>query len=264
MINQKNSFIWFKINGLLRTFLVHCCSDFFPLYIVNEYPKSGGSWVGQMLSKALNVPFPRNRMPVFRSSIMHGHFMTPWNMKNVLIVWRDGRDQLISQYYHSLFENDKGNTRLVKQVRGEVNFTDYGSIKKNLPAFIQYAYENKHFPKFSWSDFVSVWHKRKDCCHVKYENLRYNTVVELQRIVMELTDRELPLGVAQAIADEFSFENQSGRKPGQENQKSFMRKGIIGDWKNHFDSEAKKLFAHYAGEELIKLGYEKDYSWLDD
>jgi hypothetical protein len=79
-------------NALLRIGMVHMLSGAIPLYIVNEYPKSGGTWVGQMLGRALRVPFPRNRFPVLRPSIMHGHYLRPWGMKNVVVVWRDGRD----------------------------------------------------------------------------------------------------------------------------------------------------------------------------
>ncbi len=55
---------------------------------------------------------------------------------------------------------------------------------------------------------------------------------------------------------------QSGRFPGQENKKSFMRKGLVGDWHNYFTQEARELFAHYAGDELILLGYEQDQTWV--
>ena len=41
-----------------------------------------------------------------------------------------------------------------------------------------------------------------------------------------------------------------------------MRKGIVGDWKNYFNKEAREIFNHYAGDQLIKLGYEKDRSWV--
>ena len=63
MLKQKNNAIWFKLNGLLRYVLMHTLTTYFPLYVVNEYPKSGGTWVGQMLSDALDIPFPRNRLP---------------------------------------------------------------------------------------------------------------------------------------------------------------------------------------------------------
>jgi hypothetical protein len=41
-----------------------------------------------------------------------------------------------------------------------------------------------------------------------------------------------------------------------------LRKGIAGDWKNNFSEEAKQVFHAYAGSELIKMGYEKDDSWV--
>ena len=231
-------------------------------YIVNEYPKSGGSWLAQMLSEALDMPFPRNRLPMFKSSIMHGHYVWPWNMKNVVILWRDGRDVLISQYYHSLFKNERGNERGVDITRKELKFEDYSDIQKNLPEFMRYVYEVKKHPRFSYSDFVNKWADNKNIVHVKYEDLRANTNKAIQRIIYALAGKNIALDDAKNISEEFSFENQSKRKAGKENIKSFMRKGIVGDWKNHFTPETRKLFSEYAGNELIKLGYEKDFSWV--
>ncbi len=42
----------------------------------------------------------------------------------------------------------------------------------------------------------------------------------------------------------------------------FLRKGIVGDWKNTFTSEARGVFNRFAGEELILLDYEKDERWV--
>jgi hypothetical protein len=42
---------------------------------------------------------------------------------------------------------------------------------------------------------------------------------------------------------------------------TFVRKGIAGDWKNHFDENHKAIFKRNAGEWLIKLGYEADLEW---
>jgi hypothetical protein len=263
VIQQQNNFLWGKLNGLSRFLLNHTVSGFLPLYIVNEYPKSGGSWLGQMLSEALQVPFPRNRLPMLRSSIMHGHYIWPGNMKNIVILWRDGRDVLVSQYYHSLFYNEKGNQRGVEITRHSVSFTDYEDICNNLPEFIEYTYKQKGNLGFSWADFYMVWGNRENVIHVQYENLRTDPAKELQRIVFALTTKKISHERATEIADKFSFEKQSGRKPGQENTKSFMRKGIVGDWINHFSPNAKKLFNEYAGNALIGLGYEKDHSWIN-
>lgn len=52
-----------------------------------------------------------------------------------------------------------------------------------------------------------------------------------------------------------------GRKPGEEDQKSHFRKGVPGDWANHFNEDHKTYFKDKYGGLLIKLGYEKDTDW---
>ena len=262
MIHQKDSYLWFKLNGAFRYILAHTATKFIPLYIINEYPKSGGSWVGEMLSEAINIPFPRNRLPQLRSSILHGHMMHSWNMHNILLVWRDGRDVLISQYFHSLFENEKGNSRLVAKCRADLGFTDYDDVRSNLKAFMEYVYECKRHPRMSWSDFVDRWVDRKDYVHVRYEDMRMNPIDELCRIVRELSSRDIDYNKACSIIDAYSFEKVSGRKAGEENKSSFLRKGIVGDWKNYFNQEARERFFYYAGDALIKLGYETGDDWI--
>lgn len=261
MIHQRNNFLWFKLNGFLRLFLLRSPATlFFPLYLVNEYPKSGGSWLGQMLADALSIPFPRNRLPMLCSCIMHGHYLNPSGMRNVVVLWRDGRDVLISQYYHSLFENEKGNSRLVRMTRERLRFDDYHDIRSNLPRFMEYIYEDKVTQKFSWSEFVRAWYGR-DVVQVRYEDLRIRTVEELDRILHELAKVCHSRQQIETIVEKNSFERLAGRKIGEENVRSFLRKGIIGDWENHFTRESRVRFAEYAGEELIALGYEKNHSW---
>ncbi|GAB6194394.1 sulfotransferase domain-containing protein [Desulfocastanea catecholica] len=262
--NENDSILWFKFNGLLRYALAHTATKLFPLYILNEYPKSGASWIGEMLSDALEIPFPRNRLPVFSSSILHGHMMHNWNMHNVIIVWRDGRDVLISQYFHFLFENEKGNRKLVEKCRTDLQFNNYEDIKTNLPRFMEYVYVQKKYPRFSWIDFSKKWANCDNCTHVKYEDMRVRPVDELTRIVHSLSGIILDKKHVEDIIYNHSFEKISGRKVGEENTHSFLRKGIVGDWKNYFSLVAKELFLDYAGDVLIQLGYEKDSQWVQD
>lgn len=42
---------------------------------------------------------------------------------------------------------------------------------------------------------------------------------------------------------------------------STFRKGVIGDWRNHFTEEHKLAFKEQAGAELVDLGYEADLDW---
>jgi hypothetical protein len=77
-----------------------------------------------------------------------------------------------------------------------------------------------------------------------------------------LTGDKLRPERADAVTEEFSFERQSGRRSGEENKGSFLRKGVVGDWRGRFSPEAREVFDRYAGEELILLGYERDRSWV--
>lgn len=264
MITQKNNFLWNKSNALLRYLLVHTCSNITPLYIVNEYPKSGGTWLAQMLSEILKIPFPRNRLPMLRPSIIHGHMMHKWNMKNLVLLWRDGRDVLISQYYHWLFKNDRGNERLVHQCRKDLAFPDYDDISNNLPAFMEYVYLNPRSPKFTWAEFVDNWFETDQIISVRYEDLLEDAAIELQRIYFHLFGVQLDIDLAEEVKNKYSFKAQHGRSPGNERVGSFARKGVSGDWENHFSRQAKHQFNQLAGNALIKLGYESDSSWLNN
>lgn len=252
-----------KIQAAARYLLVHKLIPSSPHYVINEYPKSGGTWVGQMVSRALDIPFPRNCFPSFQTSMMHGHYLRPFGMKRVLVVWRDGRDMMVSWYHHCLFVNESGrNTPIVNELRSQLKFTDYHDVHSNLPAFIEHCFTRYRPMSFSWPVFVKKWHGHDDVTYVRYEDLRHNGANELQRTLKELAGVSLPIEEAESIVEEFSFARQAGRKPGQENKNSFLRKGIVGDWRNQFTLEACQVFDCFAGDSLIALGYEQDHDWV--
>ena len=253
--------IYDEANELIRAGMVRVLSGTVPFYVVNEFPKSGGTWVGQMLGRALGVPFPRNRLPVLRPSIMHGHYLRPRGIRNAVVVWRDGRDVMVSWYHQQLIPHE-WNRLQVARSRRELPLENYDDVYENLPAFIEYAFTRPHSPGFSWTDFARRWHGRKGEVHVRYEDLRRDTAPTLRRVVSELTGEELDPERASEIVAEFSFERQSGRRSGEEDKKSFLRKGVVGDWREQFSQEARRVFDRYAGEELVLLGYERDRGWV--
>jgi len=232
-----------------------------PLYIVTEYPKSGGSWFSQMISEYLKLPFPRNQMPKLCSSIMHGHYLYFPTLKNVFVVLRDGRDVMVSFYFHSYFKNELYNHDLVDQMRMKLPFDDYNDVEKNLPRFIEYKFTKKWPPRFSWSQFVDNWIDR-EAAVIKYEELLQDPVTNVGKAIEKVIKMKVNYSFISSIVEKYSFKNLSKRASGYENRSSFMRKGISGDWKNYFNKEACELFDYYAGAQLVKLGYEKNRSWV--
>lgn len=249
-----------RAERLLRHFMAYHLSASMPYYIVAEHPKSGGSWVGQMLAEYFDVPFPRNRFPRLGSSILHGHYMRDDRLKNVFLVVRDGRDVMASWYHHCLFVNDRYNERLVLRMRKALPFSDYDDVKSNMPAFLEYHFAQKKPLGFNWAEFIDSWWGMVPSV-IRYESLLDDAVKELAASITAVLGEAVDINRLGEIVAANSFERQAGRRSGEEEKESFLRKGIAGDWRNCFDQEACQIFDHYAGDALICLGYEPDREW---
>ncbi|MDH5388277.1 MAG: sulfotransferase domain-containing protein [Gammaproteobacteria bacterium] len=256
-----------KLEALQRLTMVNTLSSILPLYIVTEYPKSGGSWLCSMLAEYMGIPFPRNRRPNITSSIMHGHMSYSPLMKNVTCLYRDGRDVMVSLYYHMLFENDKNSSIVVARTRSDLDFSNFDDIRSNLSGFIEYVHSNEYKSlspfKFTWGEFVRQWID-KDVQMVRYESLIEDCYGTMKSLLENLINSPIDEERLNAIIKKYSFENQTKRKPGQEDIKSFIRKGQPGDWKEKFTKKSAEVFSNYYGQEMIRLGYVVDNQWIDE
>lgn len=98
---------------------------------------------------------------------------------------------------------------------------------------------------------------------IRYEDLLEDGPNTLAQAMSKLTSKPANLERAQRSIDRFLFERQTGRSAGQEDRSAFLRKGQAGDWRNHFTSEAAKIFDKQCGDMLIQAGYESDHSWVN-
>jgi hypothetical protein len=256
--------IW--TDAACRYAMASTLSSTLPIFVVCEYPKSGGTWVGQMLSDYLSLPFPRNTWPPLRSAVHHAHYLYSPMLRNAVCVMRDGRDIMVSYYFHMLFENDKSSPILVRETRDALRFDDYEDVRQNIAQFIEYLFDkqsNSISPfQFTWPQFVRSWNARPAPV-VRYEDLVSDCVASMSRMLHQLTGKQPDEDKLRRIADKYSFAAQAQRPAGVEERGSFLRKGRPGDWREKFSPSAARLFSELAGEELILLGYESDNSWVD-
>lgn len=96
---------------------------------------------------------------------------------------------------------------------------------------------------------------------IRYEELLQND----EEILADVLLRKCRLGVdpwqfREAILAN-RFEAWSGRKPGEEDPNAHERKGIAGDWRNHFTGRVIDDFKKRYGSLLIATGYEKGFGW---
>ena len=161
--------------------------------------------------------------------VEHIHAVFP--TAKLIVIYRDGRDVVVSDSFFT---------------------RDYGG------------------QTFSFENAVRAWRKDMEA-QFRYAEIHaihacsYESLLSDGRDVVRRLLDYLGLTYDDALVtrllDHSSFRYYTGRDPGQENRKRFYRKGIAGDWKNHFNEENKRIFKEIAGDLLIQLGYEKDFDW---
>ena len=267
-----------KLEYAVRLLYVNTITHVNNSVLVVEYPKSGGTWLAQLISGILNIPFPRNTFPTTSRALYHSHYQPKYlidkNKKIVLLI-RDGRDIIVSSYFHYLIWNDKNkqNPKLVNYYRNNLQFEDYDDIRKNLPKFIEFMFKDEpsrlkffNYPG-NWTTYNKKWLKRaknqSNIFIIKYEDLLGNANLQMKNLIdyhFNFDNENVDERIKEVVF-KYSFENQTKRHSGVEDKSNFLRKGIAGDWKNYFNEEAKDVFKKYGGSMLIQLGYEENNEW---
>lgn len=164
-----------------------------------------------------------------------------------VVMFRDLRDVAVSHYFY------------VRQTPWHPEFSDYSQlgVEEGLLYFCNTLLE-------PFVDWIRSWarHADTDLCHtLRYEELLNDPESELAAVCHHF-GLKASSDTIKEIVSRHSFEQQSGgRVRGEEDTSSFYRKGISGDWRNHFSAEVEEVFQDKAGELLVDLGYEKDSDW---
>lgn len=221
--------------------------------LVIGYPKSGNTWLCYLLAYCLNAeyddhdepgvhprdPYQRQYVkgglghPSFGSSIgkiLKTHFIDPANISGPFVyIMRDGRDVMVSYYFFRKY--------FLKEDIGEFN-----------EFFQTYARQ--------WTNHIKKYTNREEVIPVKYEDLSQRPQDAIGEIFSRL-ETPVDAAVIQDALEIFKFEQLSQRERGVEERSSFFRKGIVGDWKNHFSIQDQQKFNEIAGETLDAIGYPK-------
>ncbi len=268
------------LQGALRKFAMNGTKfvgarwgEFFPFHYICEYPKSGGTWIGKMVSDVLQLPFPEHAMsPMAFSCVIHSHWTYQPKFQRVVYVYRDGRDVMVSFFFHRMrvikyHANPlwKYHEEQYERLFGKGYDTD--DIVGLLPKFIENEFRNPRDCRQTWVQHVDSWfdpsRKPPHITYVSYEQMLEDPHTHLARIAGDISDKDIEDWRIEMTVEKYSMAKQTGRKPGEEKRDDFIRKGIAGDWKNHFSREAAQVFNDLAGDTLVALGYESDKGWVD-
>ncbi len=95
----------------------------------------------------------------------------------------------------------------------------------------------------------------EDVFLMRYEDLLRETT-SIMEDVFGFLNVETRRGEVSDICREHSFSLESKQQTAEADAGSYMRKGIVGDWKNHFSDQCVSSFERIAGEALQLAGYE--------
>lgn len=249
-----------------------------PLLFIAGLPKSGTSWLESMVASYpgyQHVAIPQaihyelqhggshdfelptdifqrfNRTLAVLKLHVHGSAQNSYLLHEsgipYVVLYRDLRDVAVSHYFY------------VSRTPWHPEYEEYAtrSVEDGLRYF-----GHTLLPDFV--DWMQSWRKRRHpelSIELQYEDLLRNTEEEFRDVASHF-ELDSSRSTIQDIVSEHRFEKMSdGRSRGEHSEESFVRKGVAGDWENHFTPGLKRLFKEKAGELFIRLGYEDDYSW---
>jgi hypothetical protein len=173
---------------------------------------------------------------------------------DVVYVYRDGRDVLVSLYYY-MRHYDPG--------MREVSFSDFIRMKSQFDTIPDSEHRMNRVEY--WKFHVEGWLKQSAISRVSYEDLHAN----YEAVIKALATR---LGL-ETVADIKSVDLRSryprsklhrlalgmvhtirGRSSGTSSA-ILPRKGVIGEWRRHFSHQDVSFFNSIAGDLLQELGY---------
>ena len=230
-----------------------------------EYPRCGGSWIRHLMQDSMGIPQYAYNRPLSRNTIIQCHKLPSSMIRRAVVVFRDPRDATVS-FYHKKVSYDK-NFRGGRNFKvGAYRHDPARDIKEDFYQFLKVHLVAPDHPRFSFAEFAKAWLAENNTCIAKYEDFKTEPVIQLKRLT-EFVGIEVPDIKIQEAVEKNSFENRTKRRSGkvravgETDNSQFERKGIVGDWKNLFTDEARKLFLKHEGETLLKLGYEPNHDW---
>ncbi len=252
-----------------------------PILFIAGLPKSGSTWVEKMVSSYdgyheyllpsvakhefqtggshdFEMPIGMfdklTKMLVVTKMHSHGSLNNVEILKeakiNYVILHRDLRDVAVS--YHFYVRNTPWHP--------EHHFHADSDVQEGLKIFCE-----RMLPQYV--HWVRSWKKNADPNHsvqIRYEEMLENPVDSMTTIA-KLFNLDHSKQKIEQIVEQHSFKNMSGgRTRGEGADSQFARKGISGDWKNHFTPQLREQYGAVISDFLIETSDESDDAWVTE
>ena len=197
-------------------------------YTMYEYMSN---WPGQKEAKCIVEKTPNNsfNLPLIKEILPQ---------VKVIHIIRDGRDVITSSWFHQFRDTPEW---FLKYENNFTGFVEYWTKKIWLESNRKCLDFKAEFPE----DYLSV----------RYEDLVSHPESSLTELITSM-GLEPEQNLIRQCLESASFKNLSkGRNSGEEDKASFYRKGVAGDWVNHFQEADIQCFEKIASRMMRRLGY---------
>jgi hypothetical protein len=169
---------------------------------------------------------------------------------NYAVLFRDLRDVAVS------------NTFYVRNTPWHPEHPHYAgrTVEECLAVFAERTLDD-------YANWVRLWDRNADperSVILRYEEMLADVEACLRRVATLFGLDHSPDRIRE-ITEKNSFSRMSGgRARGQEKGSDFVRKGVAGDWRNHFTPALCDLYKQKIGRFLVDFGYEAGDDWSAD
>lgn len=203
-------------------------------------------------------------------------------------VIRDPRDIVVSAYFSHLHSHPsegwpalvEHRAKLQKVNKEEGLFLETEFRKGEFEALYNWDYFQNNVLELKMEDIISSPYdmivKAMSYLEIVDEStslrrrINYLLIAIVNRIIAKskglfpfrISKNKIPVYILLGYIYQNRFSKMAkGREKGEEDIRSHYRKGVAGDWVNHFSQEHCRFFKEKHNDLLIKLGYEKTSNW---
>ena len=204
-----------------------------------------------LTERTFDEPFPRDRIitPIYIDQPGLKKIPKPENFR-AFFVTRDPRDLVVSLYFSVKVSHPEIGT--ISERRK--NLSRLGEEEGLCEVIDQMALRGEMGALRSWGKIAA---EDKQLATFRYEDLTDSNQFTTWQRLFAHCDIRMPDVLLRELLERNSFSALThGRERGAEDVRAHLRKGVHGDWKNHFTPVVEKKFREVMGTLVDELGYE--------
>jgi lipopolysaccharide transport system ATP-binding protein len=244
----------------------HDSSSSGPTVVHVTHWKAGSQWIRRIVSQCLPdrvvEPEISDRQflhrPVQAGKVYPTVYCTKQQFDRVhlpddahrFVVIRDLRDTLVSAYFSFAFSHPVHEPTMAGLRTALTGLDIEAGLLHLLRDWLPHC-----------ADIQATWLEAGEPL-IHYEDLLEADVEILEAHLLDRCRLPVPRERFLEVVANSRFEKLTGhRRRGEEDQRAHERKGVAGDWKNHFTPRVSESFKLRFGALLIATGYARDFAW---